>query len=179
MINIAKKKLPGAVVGLLVYLSYCAAFWYVMRGSLAYLGQSYGLKSWFVNDAWAFFIGGLLPTVIFYFFTWFTFRLLTVKAGGDTASVRYGLCLTVIAANVLLFALKFMYIALPLYASTINIILDPVITVIFVALYLWYAFRMNYVDKSRYRFIVAHIFGMFLAVYGVLALLNLIMSLAA
>ncbi len=166
-------------MGLLVYLSYCAASWYVARGSLAYFGQTYGLKGWFANDIWAFFIGGLIPALIFYFFSWFTFRMLTVKIGGDTASLRYGLFLTVIAANVLLFALKFMYIALPLYASTINIILDPVITVGFVALYLWYAFTMNYVDKARYRFVIAYVFGIFLAVYGVLALLNLIMSLAA
>ena len=167
------------VVGIFVYLSYCAMSMYVMRGSLAYYSQTLGLRSWLVNDVWAFFFGGIIPTLVFYLLSWFVFRTLTVKVGGDIASIRYGLCLTVIAANILLFAIKFIYIAIPLYASAINTILDPMITCGAVAAYLWYAFKMNYVDKSRFRPVVLYVMGAFLTVYGFVALLNLIIGLAA
>ncbi|MCH5160959.1 MAG: hypothetical protein J1G04_02910 [Clostridiales bacterium] len=179
MINIAKKKLPMAVIGIFVYLSYCAMSMYVMRGDLAYYGYNLTLAAWFANDVWAFFLGGIIPTVVFYLLAWFVFRSLSIKVGGDIASIRYGVCLTVIAANILLFAIKFIYIAVPLYAPVINTIIDPVITLGAVALYLWYAFKMDYVDKSRFRQVAMYIMGAFLAAYGLAAIVSLITSLAA
>ena len=96
----------------------------------------------------------------------------------DLVNIRYGVCITVIVANIVLFALKFMYIALPLQASVIDIILVPALTIAFVALYLWYAFGRGYVDKTRYRTVVTQVFGSFLSVYGVITALNLFLSVA-
>ncbi len=125
MVNIAKKKLPTAAISVIVYLSYCAMSWFSMRGTLAYLGQQYGIGGWFANDAWAFFLGGLIPFLLYEVFTSFVFKMTAARAGGDIKSLQYGLNYAVIAANLLLFALKFMYIALPLYAAVIDIIIDP------------------------------------------------------
>lgn len=178
MINIAKKKLPMPAMIALVYISYCAMSWYSMRGTMAYYGEQYGFGAWFANDVWAFFIGGLVPTLIYELLSMFVFRSMAVKLGlkNDTASVRYGLNFAVIAANVLLFALKFIFIAAPLYAPLLNIILDPTVTLIFVGLYLWYAFKQNYIEKPLYRLIVSQVMSVFLAVYGLLALINIMMS---
>lgn len=177
MINIAKKKLPTWAISIIVYIGYCAANWFVMRGSLAYYAQQYGMPGWFANDAWAFFLGGLIPFAIYEILCSVMLRMIHTRTGGDVASVKYGLSLAVTAANVFLFLLKFIYIAVPLYAPVINIILDPVVTVIFVALYMWYAFYQNYVERSRYRFVVTQVLGTFLALYGLLAAINLIMAL--
>ncbi|MBD5131556.1 MAG: hypothetical protein HDT28_03035 [Clostridiales bacterium] len=177
MINIAKKKLPFWAITIILYLSYCLMNWYVMRGSLAYYGQQYGLPSALCNDAVAFFLAGLVPFVLFELFAT-AFRSISLKTGGDVASLRYGLTLTLIATNVLLFLLKFIYIAVPLYASVINVILDPVITVGAVALYMWYAFYQEYIDKTRYRIALTQVMTLFCVVYGLLALLNIFLSVA-
>ncbi len=163
-------------MGVLVYLSYCAMSWFVMRGTMAYYGNNYGWAAWFANDIWAFFIGGIVPFALYEFLTWFSFHLLVVKVGMGATNIRYGLNIAVIAANLVLFGLKFIYIAFPLQAIIINIILDPAVTLLFVGLYLWYAFGREYVDKSRYRFVISQVMGLFTLVYGVLALINFIMT---
>lgn len=178
MINIAKKKLPKAALSVLVYLSYCAMSLFVMRGSMAYYGQYYGLPKWFTNDIWSFFLGGIIPFVLYEIISAFGFRMIWARAGGDVASVKYGLGLTVIAANVFLALFKLIYIAVPLYATIINAIIDPVITLAFVAMYLLYVFKQQYVEKSRFRIVLTQVMGIFLIVYGVLAVLNIILAVA-
>lgn len=178
MIDIAKKKMPFAVTVLIVYIGFCAESWFIMRGTLAYYGQTYGWRGWFANDVWAFFLGGIVPTLLYEFFTWFAFRMLAVKlmGRGDVQSIRYGLNFAVTAANLVLFGLKFMFIAMPLYASLLNAIFDPVVTVIFIALFMWYVFKQNYVDKSVFRIVISQVFGLYLTVYGILAFINIILS---
>ncbi len=178
MINIARRKLPPVVMGIFVYISYCAMSWFVMRGTMAYYGEQYNWAAWFANDVFSFFIGGIVPLLLYEFLAWFALRMITAKIGraGDIASVRYGLDFAVIAANVVLFALKFIYLAAPLYASMLNIILDPIVTIAFVALYLWYAYKQNYVDKSAYRIVVSQVMGIYLTVFGVLALINILVT---
>lgn len=178
MVNIAKKKLPMPAIMALVYISYCAASWFSMRGMIAYFGQQYDFPGWFVNDAWAFFLGGLIPLLVYELVSQFVYRSLSMRAGGDVASLRYGLNYAVIAANILLFALKFIYIAAPLYSTVLEIILVPTVTLAFVALYLWYAFYQNYIDRSKYAIAVIQIMGAFCVFYGLLTLINLILSVA-
>ena len=157
-----------------VYVSYCAANWFAMRGDLAYYSAQMYAGEMLSYDALAFFVGGIVPFVLYTVISGFAYRTLQFKTGGDIKSVRYGLHFAVIAANVLLFALKFIYIAAPLAATMLEIILDPVVTLGFVALYMWYAFKMEYVDKSRFRFVLLQVFGAFVAVYGLLAAIQLI-----
>lgn len=177
MIDIAKKKLPNAVVNVLLYISYCAMGWYVMRGNMAYYGERYNWAGWFANDIWSFFLGGIVPFLLYSFLSAMAFRTVSVKTGGDAKSILYGVSLTVICANIVLFALKFMYIAVPIAAPVINIIIDPLVTLIFVGLYLLYAFRMDYVQKPLYRVVVTQVLGTFLTVYGVFAVAELLMTL--
>ena len=73
VVNIAKKKLPTAAISVIVYLSYCAMSWFSMRGTLAYLGQQYGIGGWFANDAWAFFLGGAFSLFLFEVVSFFVF----------------------------------------------------------------------------------------------------------
>ena len=99
-----------------------------------------------------------------------------MRCGGDVRSIRYGLNFAVIAANLLLFALKFIYISAPLCSGILEIILDPIVTIAFVALYLLYAYKMQYVEKSRFRFVLNQVMSAFLAAYGLIASINLILS---
>lgn len=174
MINIAKKKLPSPILPILVYISYCAANWFAMRGNLVYYSSQMYIGDALSYDAVAFFLGGLIPFALYSIISSFTLKTLQFKTGGDIKSVKYGLHFAVIAANVLLFALKFIYIAAPLAATMLEIILDPVITLGFVALYMWYVFKMEYVEKSRFRFVLSQVFGAFVAVYGLIAAIQLI-----
>lgn len=176
MIDIAKKKLPSPILPILAYISYCAAGWFAARGDLAYYASSMNMGSVFSHDAVAFFFGGLIPFALYMIITRFIFRTMHMRCGGDVRSIRYGLNFAVIAANLLLFALKFIYISAPLYSALLEIILDPIVTIAFVSLYLWYAFKMAYVEKSRFRFALSQILGAFLAMYGLIALVNLIVS---
>ena len=158
-----------------VYITYCAAGWFGTRGTLAYYSTQADLPSWFTHDAWAFFIGGLLPILIYGLITTFVFKPMQARTGGgNIASLRNGLHYSVMAANVLLFLLKLMYFGVPLAATMLEILLDPIITLAFVGLYMWYAFYMDYVDKSRYRIVLMQVFGSFLLIYGLLVLINLI-----
>lgn len=175
MINIAKRKIPHPVLALVLYISYCASSWFAMRGNLAYLANDF--PAWFVNDAWAFFLGGLIPTLLFELIASFAAKSL-IQSGGDVPSIRQGMYITVIAANVVLFGLKFIYIAAPLAAGILETILDPTVTLIFVGLYLWYAFYQNYVAKEKYRMVVMVTMSMFISIYGLLTLINLFMSIA-
>ena len=170
--------MPSPVLGVLVYASYCAASWYVMRGNLAYVGNQYQMPGWIVNDVVAFFLGGLVPFLLFWFFTSFVCRPLALKTGGDLMSIKYGLGIAVATANVVLFAFKFSYTAYPLYAPIVNIIVDPTVTLLFVGLYMWYAFYRNYVDRSRFGMVLVQVLGTFAAVYGLLALFGMILSVA-
>ena len=174
MINIAKKKLPSPILPIIAYISYCAAYWFSTRGEIAYYGSQMYLGSVLSHDAFAFFLGGLIPFALYMAISKFIFRTIAFRCGGDVKSIQYGLHFAVIAANVLLFALKFIYIAAPLYSAVLEIILDPIVTLIFVALYLWYVFKMEYVEKSRFRFVLMQVFGAFLALYGLFAAIGLI-----
>lgn len=177
MVDVAKKKLPMPVVMILLYVSYCAMSWFTMRGVLAYSAIDISMPKWLDNDVFAFFVGGLVPFAVYSLLGLFVFKTLPMATrGGNIESLRYGLNLTVIAANVLLFALKFMYIAIPLAAPIVEIIIDPVVTICFVALYMWYAFYMEYVKKCYYRIALTQVFGLFLAVYGLLALVSIIIA---
>lgn len=176
MINIAKKKLPSPVIALFVYISYCLANWFMTRGTLAYYGQQMRLPSGLANDAVAFFFGGLVPFAIYEVLATFLFKPMLLRFNGDVRSIKYGLNFAIIAANVFLFALKFIYLAVPLYAALLEIILDPVITVAFIALYMLYAFYQNYVEKSRYGVVLVRVMGAFIVFYGLLALLNMALS---
>ncbi|MDE6201132.1 MAG: hypothetical protein K2M47_04560 [Clostridiales bacterium] len=178
MIDIAKKKLPSPILPILAYISYCAAGWFVARGDIAYYVGQLNMGDVFSHDAFAFFLGGLVPFALYMIITRFVFRTMHMRCGGDVRSIKYGLYFAVIAANMLLFALKFIYISAPLYSALLEIILDPVVTIAFVSLYLWYAFKMQYVEKSRFRFVLTQILGAFLAMYGLLAMINLIIAVA-
>ncbi len=176
MIDIAKKKLPSAVVGILLYISYCAMSWYMMRGTLAYYCERYGMTGWLANDIFAFFLGGIIPFAVYEILAQFIFRTLTIKVGTGALNVKYGLELSLIAANILLFGLKFIFFACPLYAVIINTIIDPTVTIAAVALFLYYGFKKGYVDKSLYKTVVNDVLGAFLVVYGILSAVNIILT---
>lgn len=176
MVNIAKKKLPSPVIAIFVYISYCMANWFATRGMLAYYGQQMGIPNALANDAVAFFFGGIVPFAIYEALATFLFKPLLLRLNGDVRSIKYGLNFAIIAANVFLFALKFVYLAAPLYSALLETILDPVITVAFVALYMLYAFYQNYVEKSRYGVVLVRVVGAFIVFYGLLALLSMALS---
>lgn len=162
---------------IIAYISYCAACWFGARGDLAYYGYQMYIGSLISHDAVAYFIGGVLPFALYMLISSFRFRTIAIRCGGDVKSIQYGLHFAVIAANLLLFALKFIYIAAPLSSAVLEILLDPVVTLGFVTLYLWYVFKMEYVEKSRFHIVLSQLLGTFLMVYALVAVLGLITSL--
>lgn len=176
MIDITKKKLPPVIINILLYLSYCATNWYMVRGTMAYYGEFYGFPGWIANDIVAFIFGGLIAFAVYKIVSQFVLKTLILRVGNGVGNVKYGLDCTVIATNILLFGLKFIYFAVPLYAAVIDIIIVPTITIGCVALYLYYAFRQDYVDRSRYKIIVNNVLGAFLVAYGILTVLNLLLA---
>ena len=176
LINVAKNRLPGAVIAILVYISYCAAGWYSARSNMGYIGEQYSMPAWFANDAWAFFFGGLLAFAIYKALTTFVFRTLTIKVRGDVGAIRYGLNYVVIAANLVVFGLNFIYLAAPIASGVMNVLLAPVVTIVFVALYLLYVFKQDYVDKPYFKTVVSQILGTFITVYGIVAVFGVITS---
>ncbi len=178
MINIAKKKLPIPVVALFVYLSYCAAAWYITRGEVAYIAYRYKLGGWLANDIVAFFLGGLIPVLVYelLYFAIGKTKLTRIGAGQpyDTESVRYVINYAVITANLILFALKFMYLAVPMYAHLLDIILDPAVTLTVVGLFMLYVFKMQYVPKHLFSVAFSTVFGAFVTVYGLLTVISVI-----
>lgn len=177
MIDIGKKKLPESALAVVVYIGFCAMNVLVSRGSLAYYGQLAALPSWFTSDIVAFFIGGAMPTVVYYVISSYVVRVLSRSVrGGGLAEIRYGLCLTVVAANLLLFAVKFVYFAVPLYSAMLDIILDPVITIAFVSAYLAYAYKMQYVDRAQFPTVLNCVMFAFIGSYGLWAIINIVAS---
>lgn len=178
MINIAKKKLPSPILALIVYISYCAAGWFAARGNIAYYSTRMYMGDVFSHDAFAFFLGGIVPVAIYLIASNFICRTLSYRLpGSDIKSVKYGLDWAVTVANTLLFALKFIYITAPMYSAMLEIMLDPLVTIAVVALYMWYAFKMEYVKKSHFRTVLVQVFGAFLWLYGLFAAVGLILSL--
>lgn len=149
-----------------------------MRGNLAYAGNQYSMPGWIINDVVAFILGGVVPFLLYFLLSSNVQRTLQLRVGGNIAAVKRGLDIAVIAANFVLFALKFMYLALPLYASIIDAIIDPVVTLLSVGLYMLIAFRKEYVEKCKFKFVLMQVISAFIIVYGVLALLGLVLSVA-
>ncbi|MCH5351566.1 MAG: hypothetical protein J1F39_06340 [Clostridiales bacterium] len=176
MINIAKKRLPAALVSIFVYLSYCAAGWYLARSQMGYMGEQYSLPGWFANDIWAFFIAGLLPFALYAVLSMFVFRTLTVKIRGNVDAVRYGLNFAVFFANIVVFGLNFIFLAAPAAVGVMKTLLAPVVTILFTSLYLVYAFRQEYVDRSAFNAIVAQVLGTMITVYGIVAAIGIVSS---
>lgn len=147
-----------------------------MRGTLGYYGYQYGLPSWLTNDIAAFLFGGIVPIVIYMVIINVRVRTLSFRIGLGANTIRYGLDLTVIAANILLFLIKLIFLAAPLYAVPIMIIIDPLITLAAVSLYLLYAFKMGYVEKTKFKTVVNYVMGAFVVVYGIITVLDLIVA---
>ena len=176
MINIAKRRMPAAVVSILVYLSYCAAGWYSARSRLGLMGIQYSLPSWFANDIWAFFLAGLLPFAVYAIITMFIFRTLGVKLRGNVEAIRYGLNFAIFFANIVVFGLNFIYLAVPSAVGVMKTLLSPIVTIAFTSLYLVYAFRLEYVDKSVFNVVVAQVLGTMITVYGIVAAVGIVTS---
>lgn len=178
MIDIAKKRPPTAVLIAILYVSFCASMWFVSRGSIAYFSEQYMLPAALSNDVTAFIAGGMIPTLVFVLLSSAIYRNVSMRVRGDIGALRLGVYYSVIAANIVLFAVKFVYIAAPLYASILETILDPTVTVLFVGLYMVYAFRMNYVEKNKFGLVLMQVLGTMAMVYGLLALIGLVVAVA-
>ena len=174
MINIAKKRLPGAVISIIVYLSYCAAGWYSARSRMCSIGEQYSMPGWFANDVWAFFFGGLLPFAVYAVLSMFIFRTLALKVRGDIGAIRYGLNYAIIVANLFIFGFNFIYLVAPLASLVLDILLTPVVMLISVSGYLFYAFKQDYIDKPYFRAVVSQVIGTMITVYGLVALVGII-----
>lgn len=176
--TIDKTAVWSLVRGLLVYFSFCAASWYESRSTCAYFGQYYNNMSWVSNDAFAFFFGGIIPMIIYKLISSSAFRLLQYKfPANNYHKLIVGLDVTFIAANVLCFALKFTYFAMPLAAPIIDCFLDLIICAVAIVIYFYYVFKKSLITKEHFAPLVNTVSMRFLSVYGLIAAINLILFL--
>lgn len=181
MIDVAKKRMPKILVLILVYISYCAADWYTMRGDLAYYCEQYSFPTWLSNDIFAFFIGGLISFLLYVIISNYVTKTLTIRlcGKGDVSAIQYGIHLTIACANVLIFLISLIYLAAPLVSAVVSIISSAVITLGLVALYLWYAFKQEYIKKCYFKQVFTTVFGFFLCLYALKSLILIITAVVA
>lgn len=171
----AKKIKPGIVIALL-YVSFCAASWYEMRGALASMAQYGNLFSSAVinNDVVAFLVGGLVPLGIYELLTRFVFRFSQVRIGGATDDMRYALRFFYIGANLAAFGLKLLYLAFPLLYGYGTIFIDFITAAAFVVGYFFYIARHGYFEKERLSMVLYQLGGAFIIIYAFMGVLGIL-----
>lgn len=172
---IKEQKINKWIVIAVLYASFCFAYFMTMRSTLALLALNYGMPSWLNNDVFAFFAAGVLPLAIYELITSFAFRFMQARMGGQVDTMRYCLRFFFIPANIFIGLIKLLYLVWPLMSVYGNVFINTVVTMIFFSLYLWYVLK-NFVDKTRYSAVLYELGGTFIIIFGVYAVLELVMG---
>lgn len=175
---IREKKVNSAILIVGMYLSFCASFWYTSRGNMAYTSYSLAgsVQSMVMtNEIASFFIGGLVPLLIYELFTSFAFKFTQARLGAVADDMRYSLRFFYIPANLVCFGLKMFYLLTPLASVFGNIIIDFVISAMFVVWFLFYCAK-HFVQKEKWGAMLYQLGGTFIMFYAVIITFNLIMG---
>lgn len=171
----ARRHLDQRILIVLLYLSFCAAEFFTFRGTYAALMTNFGVPSAVVsNSIVAFFLGGLIPFVLYELISRFLFRFAQASLGGRVDEYAYILRVFYIAANAAIFLLKLLYLWFPLLHIYGDILIDFVITSAAFAVFLWYVLRRE--PKEHIAPILYRLGGSYVIVYGVIALIKLLLE---
>lgn len=170
-----KRRLDKRILIVLLYLSFCAAEFFTFRGTFAALMTNFGVPSAVVSNYFvAFFLGGIVPIALYELISRFLFRFSQVTLGGRVDDYSYILRVFYIAANVLIFLVKLVYLWFPLLHIYGDIIIDFVFTSAAFAVFLWYVLRRE--PKEHIAPILYRLGGSYVVVYGIIAVINLLLE---
>ncbi len=172
---IKEKKIDFKIVIAVLYVAFCFAYYVPMRGTLSLLGINYNLPSFINNDITAFIAAGILPILAYELITSMAFRFMQRGGAAATDGMRYSLRFFYIGAALVMGGVKLVFMFFPLGGIWGNIIADTVIPLIFFIGYMCFALK-TYVDKTLYSRFIYTLGGTFTVVYGVLAVMGLIMG---
>lgn len=172
---IKEKKINKWIVIAVLYATFCFAYFMSSRATLALLAINYGMPQFLNNDAIAFFAGGILPLAVYELITSFAFRFMQARIGGAVDDMRYVLRFFFLLANIVIGCIKLLYLAFPLMSVYGNVFINTIVTMVFFALYLWYVLK-HYVEKPRWSSALYELGGTFVIIFGIYAVLELVMG---
>ena len=173
---IDEKKINKWIVIAILYLSYAFASWQSSRGSLAYLSYSYPMLSGngaVFNEVMAFIMGGIIPLLFFELVASFGARFVGFRCGVSSENLKYALRFFFIGANIVIGAVKFVYLVSPVVSIYGNVLIDFLITTVFFVGFLIYAGK-HYVDKTRWSAMVLCAGSTYLVLFAVITAANII-----
>ncbi|MCI9031367.1 MAG: hypothetical protein HFK09_02455 [Clostridia bacterium] len=172
---IKEKKLNKWIVIAALYVGFAFAYYVPMRGTIALLSVNYGLPVAINNDVVAFLAAGIVPTLIYELLSSFIFKLVRTRGVLATEDMRYELRFFYLPATVVMGSIKLIFLFYPLGLTFASILVDTLVPLPFFALFMWYALK-NHVDKTRYASMIYLLGSAFAVVYGVLAVLELLLG---
>lgn len=175
---IKEKKIKEFILTIVLYITFCASYWYTSRGGLALsiLQMPLAYQNAFLsNDIVAFFTAGLIPLIFYELISRFAFKTLQYKMGAVSDNMRYALKYFYIMANIVVFLVKLVYFITPIASIYGNIFIEFVVTTGFFVWYLFYVCK-NYIDKTRVGAVLAQIGGTYLVLYASLLVITLLLE---
>ncbi len=173
------RRIPLPLHFVLFGLCLCFGGWYSMRGVLATLavtsGMPGGMRAFLCNEVMAFLLGGVMPFLVYFVVTRFTYRMML--AGGASAPAYQAYAFrTFYALGYLVYgAFSMIYFAVPMLELYGETIIRFIIIGASVALYVLYECKCD-MPKSG-RAIALYSYGViFSAVYLVYCIASLLFS---
>ena len=151
---ILKKKIHPAIMVAVLYLSFCLNYWMVLRGFFAHIFVSSGSMIFLAHEFFLFFLIGIFPTFFYEVITRFTASLSKSRLGESVNDMRYALYLFFIAANILIFGLRFFYLLSPFLFVYGNIFLDFVVTLGFFIGFLFFSLKTLIISFTIFSSVV-------------------------
>ena len=173
-----EKRIPLPVQLVLFGLFLCFGGWYSMRGMLAqlvlYSEISSGLRDFLCNEITAFVLGGLMPFLVYFLVTRFTYRMMLSGGARPIADQAY-IFRTFYGLGYLVYgAFSMLYYAVPVLELYGEVIIRFVIIAAAVSLYI--VFECKHGLPKRGRAVALYAYGVvFSAIYLVYCVAELFM----
>lgn len=175
---IKEKKIDYRIVIALLYVAFCFAYFVPARGSIALMAVNYNLPSFLNNDIVAFIAAGIMPLLVYEIVSSAAFRFMQRGGAANAYGIRYALRFFYIAAALVTGGVKLVFMFYPIGTIWANILADALVPLVFFIGFMCFALK-TYVDKTQYARFIYLLGGTFAVVYGLLALMGLIMGVAA
>lgn len=174
---IKEKKIHSAIMILLVSLAMGYSAFYAMRGTLASFGGT-GFQTELFNDAVAFVLSAMSAGIVYELITLLLFRSGAHSLGQSRVNdMRYALRFFMIPAGILSGAVKTVYYFVPLAFPFGETLIEFIFKAVFFAFFIVFSCKA-YCRKDEYAAVTMKLGSSFLALYGFLAGLSLIVEVA-
>lgn len=166
-----KVNFNSVLLAISFYFSFCLAYWYETRGLIA------GLTKWpfFSNEIVAALVGGALPFLVFELAIFLYLQpLQALKI--DTKKLFFRLRMYFIFANIICFAISFIYFVFPFLSVWGNILKNFLVYSITLVIYFFNEFKKAE-DKTKAVFFIHRIGIVFLMFYGIISMIKIFLEL--